>query len=72
MDNLCKVEVAPYWNVNDKCIHMPFIEDIVEVAPYWNVNLTELIFKIKVVLVEVAPYWNVNNHLHILSSHSLW
>ena len=33
-----KVEVAPYWNVNDVNAIDGSSFTLVEVAPYWNVN----------------------------------
>ena len=37
-DRTYRVEVAPYWNVNESNIEDITTEFIVEVAPYWNVN----------------------------------
>ena len=35
---IIKVEVAPYWNVNNYVISKSRLYISVEVAPYWNVN----------------------------------
>ena len=57
---LAKVEVAPYWNVNESLQQVEKLLKQVEVAPYWNVNYIAAGAAIAGVGVEVAPYWNVN------------
>ena len=34
-----RVEVAPYWNVNEQMSDEDMKSSKVEVAPYWNVNM---------------------------------
>ena len=58
--NLKRVEVAPYWNVNLLKIFGNTDTSSVEVAPYWNVNGNIAGFMACCYSVEVAPYWNVN------------
>ena len=38
-----KIDVKPYWNLNNGELQLLIIEDIIDVKPYWNLNENDVV-----------------------------
>ena len=55
-----RLQIYPYWNVNNIENHSVFFLWLLQIYPYWNVNINGTQSGMSMLILQIYPYWNVN------------
>ena len=58
--NKQRIQIEPYWNVNENALFTSIVDDGIQIEPYWNVNEGTPIQATISGVIQIEPYWNVN------------